>query len=226
MHDATPFLAALQHADSFFPAGGIAFSWGVETLVGDARVRTQNDLAQCVQAQFALRWNAFDRPFLAAAFDRADDHIALIALDKELEAMMLAREAREGSRRAGASMLLVHEKIQTPGAAAYRLCVVDGKALGHLALVQGLVWRGVGMPREAVESVAAYAFCVSMIGASLRLGVLGHLGGQQILTQMRPFIARLLGAPAVATEQAQAFTPAAEIAMMRHEVQSSRLFAN
>lgn len=226
MHDASQLLVALQHGDSFFPAGGIAFSWGVETLVGDGQIKKQENLAECVTAQLALRWNTLDRPYLVAAYRQADDIGALAELDQEFEAMTLAREAREGSRRAGASMLLVHEKIETPGASAYRKAINEGAALGHLVMVQALVWKGVGMSQEAVESVSAYVFCVSMIGASLRLGVLGHLGGQTILTQLRQSIARQLSKAAIATEHANTFAPAAEIAMMRHEVQSSRLFAN
>lgn len=226
MNDSLQLLAALQHGDSFFPAGGIAFSWGIETLVGDSHIGRQDTLAECVAAQLALRWNAFDRPFLVAAYQRTEDHAALEELDRELEAMMLAREARDGSRRAGTSLLLVHERIETPGAAAYRQRLNEGRALGHLAVVQALVWKGVGMSEHAVQSVSAYAFCVGMIGASLRLGVLGHLGGQQILTRMRAHIAELLHTPAIASEHAHTFAPAAEIAMMRHEVQSSRLFAN
>ncbi len=226
MHDTARLLATLQHADSFFPAGGIAFSWGVETLVGEQHIRTPEDLADYLAGQLEWRWNRFDRPFLAAAFERVEDLLALRELDRELEAMMLAREAREGSRRAGTSLLLVHEKINTPGAASYRKHIVDGQALGHLPVAQALVWKGVGMTQEAVESVSAYTFCVSVIGASLRLGVLGHLAGQQIMTQLRSLIAPLLQTPAMPSVHAQSFTPSTEIAMMRHEVQSSRLFAN
>jgi urease accessory protein len=171
-------------------------------------------------------WNSFDRIFLVAAYRQADDPTALRGLDRELDAMMLARESREGSRRAGNSLLLVHEKIGTPGAAEYRECIIDGQGLGHLPVVQALVWRGVGMTRAAVESVSAYAFCVGMIGAALRLGVVGHLSAQQILTELRFRIAKALESNAGNTDQAQAFAPAAEIAMMRHEVQGARLFAN
>ena len=226
MLDTTALLASLQHADSFFPAGGIAFSWGVESLVNDGAISTSEDLRACLAGQLEQRWNNFDRVFLAAAYDAADDLDTLATLDAEIEAMILARESREGSRRAGTSLLLVHEKIQTPGAAAYRKLVVAGAALGHLPIVQAVVWKGVGMTREAVESVSAYAFCIAMIGACLRLGVLGHLASQQIMTHIRQDIARLMKLPPREVKDAHAFTPGAEIAMMRHEVQQSRLFAN
>lgn len=226
MHSAEQLLASLQHADSFFPAGGTAFSWGVETLVSDECIRTPADLAAALAGQLEQRWNHFDRAFLAEAFRCAEDLPSLIAMDHELEAMMLARESREGGRRAGTSLLLVHEKIGTPGAASYRALVNDGQALGHLPVVQALVWKAVGMTQDTVECVSAYALCVGIIGASLRLGVIGHLAGQQIMTELRPRIAKMLETPAPGIARAQSFTPGAEIAMMRHEVQASRLFAN
>ncbi len=226
MHSAAQLLASLQHADSFFPAGGTAFSWGVETLVGDECIRTPEDLAASLAGLLEQRWNHFDRAFLVEAYRCAENPPALIALDHELEAMLLARESREGSRRAGTSLLLVHEKIGTPGAASYRALVNEARALGHLPVAQALVWKAVGMTQETVESVSAYALCVGMTGASLRLGVIGHLAGQKILTKLRPRIAKMLEAPAPNVAHAQTFTPGAEIAMMRHEVQASRLFAN
>lgn len=226
MLDSVQLLASLQHADSFFPAGGIAFSWGLETLAGDGQLRSAQALQACISGQLAQRWNTLDRIYLCAAYDAGDDLERLCELDAELEAMMLARESREGSRRAGGSLLLVHERIGTPGAADYRQRVTAGAAPGHLPVAQALAWKGVGLSRAAVESVSAYVMCVGMVGAALRLGVLGHLASQQIMTQLRPDIARLLDTPAAGVAQAHTFTPAAEIAMMRHEVQQSRLFAN
>lgn len=226
MLDSAQLLASLQHADSFFPAGGIAFSWGIETLAGDGHLPTAQVLQSCISGQLTWRWNTLDRVYLEAAYAAGADHDRLCELDQELEACMLARESREGSRRAGGALLLVHERLATPGATAYRQRVVAGSAPGHLPVVQALVWRGVGLSSTAAASVSAYAACVGMIGAALRLGVLGHLASQQILTQLRPQIESLLAAPSLPTAQAHAFTPAAEIAMMRHEVQQSRLFAN
>lgn len=226
MLDSAQLLASLQHADSFFPAGGIAFSWGLETLAGEGQVRGQEALLSCIRGQLTQRWSTLDRVYLRAAYACGDAVEAMVALDVELEAMMLARESREGSRRAGGSLLLVHERLGTAGTAAYRHRVAAGEAPGHLPIAQAVVWRGVGLTVEAAESISAYALCVGMSGAALRLGVLGHIAAQQIMTQLRPEIAALLACPAPPLDQAQSFTPAAEIAMMRHEVQQSRLFAN
>ena len=226
MNDASALLATLQHADSFFPAGGIAFSWGVETLIADGVLRGPEQLESFARGQVEHRWGCFDRAVVAAAHNAAQDIDALAAIDAEVEAMTMATEQRTGSRRAGSSLLTVHERIGTPNAAEYRAAVQDGRALGHLPVVQGAVWRGAGLTGEQAQAASAHQFCVSLLSAALRLGAIGHLQAQAVLTAMRGVLVRLLATPPLDIAQIYAFTPATEIAMMRHEVQTSRLFAN
>jgi urease accessory protein len=120
----------------------------------------------------------------------------------------------------------VHERIGTPGAAAFRAAVRSRNALGHLPVVQGVVWRGAGLDETAAQATSAHTFCVALLGAALRLGAVGHLQGQAVLLGLRGCIARLIAAPVPALEELYACTPAVEVAAMRHEVQSTRVFAN
>jgi urease accessory protein len=95
-----------------------------------------------------------------------------------------------------------------------------------LAAVQGLVGRGVGLTLSACEVLSAHTLCVGLLGAALRLGVIGHLDAQRNLQKARDAIAGILAVPAPGLETISAFTPAAEIAVMRHETAQTRLFAN
>jgi urease accessory protein len=223
--DSLGLLAALQQADSFFPAGAVAFSWGMETLVVENRFRADQDLQALLIGQLEQRWAVFDRCALVAAY-AAIPNTRAAAIDRQVEAMTLARELREGSRRAGASLLSVHERLGTPGASDYRGAVREGVACGHLPVVQGVVWRGAGMSLLQAQAVSAHTFCVSLLGALLRLGAIGHLQAQETLVAARAVIARMLETPAPKFEDCYCFTPMTEIAAMRHEVQSSRWFAN
>lgn len=224
-HDTLGLLAALQQADSFFPAGAVAFSWGMETLVVENRFRADQDLQALLIGQLQQRWAVFDRCTLVAAYAAVPSTQAA-TIDQQVEAMTLARELREGSRRAGASLLSVHERLGTPGASDYRGAIRAGAARGHLSVVQGVVWRGAGMSVLQAQAVSAHTFCVSLLGALLRLGAIGHLQAQETLVAARAVIAGMLEAPAPSFEDCYCFTPMTEIAAMRHEVQSSRLFAN
>ena len=187
--EAEILLATLQNADSFFPGGGIAFSWGLETLITDRQVRGPEELAAFVAGQLEQRWAVCERPALVAAFRAGGEMDRVGVIDRELEALTLAAELREGSRRAGAALLTVHERIGTAGAADYRAAIRAGGALGHLPVVQGVVWRGAGMDEASAQAASAHTFCVALLGAALRLGTIGHLQGQAILLGLRAAIA-------------------------------------
>ena len=67
---------------------------------------------------------------------------------------------------------------------------------------------------------------IGLLGAALRLGIIGHIDSQAILGRLHPVIEDILSAPPVALHEMHAYAPAADIAMMRHETQESRLFYN
>ena len=90
--DSRALLAALQHADSFFPSGAVSFSWGLEALRADGLVRTADDVALFIAALLRHRWATGDRPLLAAAHAAGDNLEAVRALDQLQEALALAHE--------------------------------------------------------------------------------------------------------------------------------------
>ena len=224
--DNRSFLTALQHADSFFPSGGASFSWGLEALCADGLIRTADEVSLFVAGQHRHRWGSGDRPVLAAVHAAGDDLDVVSALDHLQEAMSLAGELRQGSRRAGAALLGVHARLETRNAAHYHAWVLADRAPGHLAAVQGLVWRGVGLDLDAALAVAAHGFCVGLIGAALRLGLIGHVEGQRLLAALRGVIAELAATPLPSLDQISTFAPACDVAVMHHETQTRRLFAN
>lgn len=224
--DALADLALLQFGDSFFPSGAVSFSWGLETLCADGRVASAAEVSSFLQGQLVHRWATCDRPALAAAHRAADDPEAVAEIDRLLEAQTLARELREGSRRSGGALLAVHEKLGTPGAGPYRARVRAGGAPGHASAVQGLVGRGAGLALGPCEALSAHTLSVGLLGAAIRLGVIGHLDAQRALLEARDLVAGLLARPAPPPETMNAFTPEAEIAAMRHETAETRLFAN
>src|SRR4051812_26832436 len=224
--EAFGLLKALQQADSFFPSGATAFSWGIETLIADRAADLRAELLAVLIAQLEERWATFDRGVLVCAFEVDGNVRMLAAIDAEVEAMLLPAELREGSRRAGASLLDVHQRLGTPGAADYQSAVRSGVARGHLAVVQGTLWRALGLTTLEAQAISAHAFCVSLLGAAVRLGVIGHIQSQRALSASQTVIADLLQRPAPALDACYSFTPQLDIAAMRHETQAARLFVN
>jgi urease accessory protein len=220
-------LSALQHGDSFFPSGAVAFSAGLETLAGEGRLSTADDVGDFLRSQLVGRWAGSDRAFLAAAHQcGADDMADLAAIDRLADAATLPAELRAGSVRAGAALLGVHQKLNTPGAAGWRARVRAGETPGHLPVVQGLCFAGSGLDLATSEAVSIHALLTGLAGAAIRLGCIGHIAGQQIISNLQPDIVRLLGTPAPRPEDAWSYAPVGDIAVMRHETHDARLFAN
>ncbi len=224
MTDPTVLLTALQHGDSFFPGGGFAASWGLETLFTDAYVQDAETLLHFVQGQLRHRWARCDRAALVWAHRAAGELEKVAGVDAELEALSLARELRVVSQRAGRALLRVHDRLKTPRAADYLACVKTGQAWGHLPVVQGLVWRGVGLDAEQASLLSGHLQGVAFVSAAIRLGFVSHIQAQLIIQQIRSTLTALLAAPL--PQLLTSFTPVADIAMMRHETQATRLFAN
>src|SRR6188474_1071921 len=89
MPEPQSLLGALQYADSFFPSGSVAFSWGLETLRLDGEVVSAVQVAQFLEAQLVHRWAAFDVPVLVAAMRAHASLDRLADLDDLVEAMTL-----------------------------------------------------------------------------------------------------------------------------------------
>jgi urease accessory protein len=93
-------------------------------------------------------------------------------------------------------------------------------------VVQGLMLSGVGLDERIAATVSAHALSVSVVSAALRLSIITHVDAQRILTAVRGLLAGLLAEPVLDVTQAAVYTPATDVAAMRHESQTVRLFAN
>lgn len=224
--DCRELVLALQHADSFFPGGAVSFSWGLEALQHDQQLSGPQAVDRFVSGHLRCRWATLDRPVLIAAHRLADDPLQLVRLDRSVEALSLTAEFRHGSQRMGIALLDVHDKLGTEGAADYRRRVRRGEAHGHLAVVQGLLWRKLGLAEQTAAAAAAYGLCVSILAAAIRLGLIGHVNSQRCLAVLGREIADVVASPLPSLDEIGAFTPHIDIASMRHEMQPVRLFAN
>jgi urease accessory protein len=226
MPERRALLAMLQHGDSFFPSGAVSFSWGIEALGADGKISKADDVARFVRQQLKGRWATSDRPVLCAAHAAGGDLDSVLTADRLMEANSLAEEQREGSKRMGAALLNIHARLETRGAKDYQTRLRAGKAPGHVTAVQGFLWQALGLDADSACHMAAHGLAVNLLGAALRLGIIGHVDSQRILAGLHATIEDILSAPPAPLHELHAYAPAADIAMMRHETQDSRLFYN
>ncbi|KJC54162.1 urease accessory protein UreF [Bradyrhizobium sp. LTSPM299] len=223
MFDRLQALALLQLGDSAYPAGGFAFSWGLEGLAADGMLANRNELDRIIADQLARRWATMDRVLLRKAFHAVGcDGIA--AVDRLAEAGTASAEMREGSRRAGKALLGVWVKLDGPLSVAYRNLVSSDARLGHLPVVQAIVGRDANFNLDAAELVSGWALVTGLVGAAVRLGIVGHIEAQRSQSAARGLLAELLAETPQPDAVPASFTPFIDIAVSRGPLRHVRMF--
>lgn len=219
-------LQTLQQADSAFPSGSFAFSNGLEGLASLGARLDGAGLTGLFAAILRHRWAPCDRVAVAQAWRAGARHGDLGRIDREVEAATFPQSLREGSCRNGAALLVAHARLQTPGAAELRLAVAGGTLLGHLAVLQGALWRGAGLDEDAAVQVSGYTALSGLAAAAVRLGCLGALAAQAALRDSLPLLAALAATPVREGEPLGGALPWLDIACAHQSDAPLRLFAN
>jgi urease accessory protein len=219
-------LAALQQADAGFPSGGFAFSNGIEGLAALGQRFDAAGLAGLLAGVLRHRWAGCDRVAVSRAWDCGADAAALLPIDAAIEAATLPRTLRAGSRANGAALLTAHARLGSPGAAALRAALAEGALLGHLPVLQGALWRGLGIARDAALLVSGYVTISTLATAAVRLGRVGALVAQGAVRDSLPLIEALAAVPVADDAPLIAALPWLDIACARQEFSELRLFAN
>lgn len=221
-------LALLQFSDGLFPAGGFAHSFGLETYAQDGRVRDHAGLEAFVAAHLEGSAGPADAVAVAVAarLAPAADLDGWMALDARLDAMKCVPELRAASRQMGRQTLRVAVAIgDDPALAALARAAEDGRTPAHHAVAFGAALGRAGVDAERAAAAFLHSTSALLVGAGLRLIVLGQVEGQRVLAAMRPRIARLASRAATAEAgDMWSFSPALEIAGLRHEALEMRLF--
>jgi urease accessory protein len=223
MFDTEATLAILQWGDSALPAGGFAFSWGVEGLYLDGLVNDGRTLDGLVKEHLVRRWATMDRPLLGEAF-RASSCDEIAKVDQAVDRATFAAPMREGSRRAGRALLNLSARLGGKLSIDYRALVSTNDTLGHLTAVQAIAYREAGISLEAAELLSGWTLVNGLVSAATRLGVIAHVEAQRCLSTARKMLARILAEPSPSDALPSSFTPLIDIAVSRMRIRPSRMF--
>lgn len=228
MHSQSNLFRLFQITDSFFPSGAFAYSRGLETYVSEGIIRDRDGLEKFLKAYLTGLVAKGDALFVKLSWEaaRREELGTILRLDRLTHGMRLAKELREGSLQTGRQLLKVMKALHPSMLLdPFAEKVETGETWGHHPVVFGLVCGVLEISKE--DSVTAYLYqAVSgIVSAGLRLIPLGHLEGQRVIEEIRPFTLKIAeDLISLSENDLSSFAPGIEINAIRHECLYTRLF--
>ena len=211
-------IRAMQLADSGFPSGVFAYSWGLEAALADGQV-CKRTLSDWVAAELRTRWFRFDRVALAGGHRLASE--TLTDWFHTVDTLMPVERNRRESTEAGDALFASARALRItmdPGAEA-----AQATGTGHFSVAHGVFLRACGLTLTEALETSALSMARGAFSAAVRLGVSGAITTQRDLLGLAPLIAELAVSPAP-DDLPSGFMPLSDVALMRpHE---GRLFIN
>lgn len=211
-------IRAMQLADSGFPSGVFAYSWGLEGALSDGQV-CKRTLANWVVAELRTRWFRFDRVALAQGFRLTGE--ALTDRFHTVDTLMPVERTRRESTEAGDALFAAARALRVdmdPGALA-----AQAAGTGHFNIAHGVFLRACGLNLTEALETSALGMARGAFSAAVRLGVSGAITTQRDLLALAPLLAELATEPAP-DELPSGFMPLSDVALMRPK--AGRLFIN
>ena len=205
-------LHLLQLADSALPVGGMAHSFGLESLVEFGFLRPET--LECFLRDWLAEAGLLEAAFCARA---CEEPAEFNRLNMRLCARKPARESREGSAAMGRRLLDL-------AARAYGIAPVAVAGELQYPCCFGYVAAVLGVPGEMAVAAFLHQSVGALISSSQRLMPLGHTHAQAILFRLKPRISDVAAQAVTAGIEVPSFTPLMETASMCHARLSTRLF--
>ena len=222
-------LTLIQLADSFFPSGTYTFSHGLEALVQQNQIQSE-DIVTFLRILLHNQIATCDLVALIHAHraSTVDNIEAIEQVETQLYARTLIETTRKTQIQSGRALLMVAQSTwEHP-----QLSALDRqRALNQFyclhPIVFGVVGNIAGLTVTDTALAFLHGFVTGILGAAIRLGSMGHLQAQQILLQLASDIEQAYStASSMDIDRMWSCMPAIALAQMRHSKLSSRLFAN
>ena len=215
----------MQLADSFFPSGMFGLSGGLESFVKSGRVKSRNDVLRFIRQQIKFQLVPCDCTVLSAVMHSAkkDDVAGAVEADNRCYSMKLVREVRTASARSGRQLLNCLVNMTNDRFAKKFYAKVEAKeSAGTYPACLAVATSALCIPQKSALRMMLYSYCASIVGSAVRLGLITHIEGQSILTQLARDVNS--AKPAKNINELWQLTPLAEILQMQHEQDDLRMF--
>jgi urease accessory protein len=210
-----------QLADSAFPAGGFAHSFGLEAAWQQGEV-TGASLPSFVGDAVAQAGRS-GLPFVVSAHDDPAD---LPAVDQRCEAFLRNPVANRASRVQGRAWLGTVER-SFPTRAVRELCDTIRSAGGprHFAPAFGATLRTLDVDRREASRLFLFGVARGTLSAAVRLGIVGTMDAQRLLGECGGELDRALErSQGLSMDEAAQTAPLIDLWQASHDRLYSRLF--
>jgi len=210
-------LRLLQLADSALPIGGLAHSFGLETLIEEGHLSVPGlfDFFRVSLAENLL----LDAVFCRSAHRHALENRPIDELNTRLSALRLARESREASLVLGKRFLALVVGLEPD--------LPSCPDNTHWVVAFGYTCGALGFNVEESVSAFLHQSLSAGISACQRLLSLGQTAAAQMLWDLKPSILETTAQSATLTlAQVGSFAHLPELASMRHPNLPTRLFVS
>jgi urease accessory protein len=200
-----------------FPVGAFAYSSGLEQAASDGQVRDAISLGSWLAAQLksGTPWN--DAVLLVAAHRASGDALDLQTIADLANALAGSQERHLETSNLGDAFI---DAVKSSGLPCPAL--PEGAAY---PVAVGATAAANDIDAEAAAAAFVHGYASNQIQCGIRLGVLGQNGGVALLAKLEPLIAEMAAKAAQSTlDDLGANTIQADIASMRHETLTSRIF--
>ncbi|WP_299724265.1 urease accessory UreF family protein [uncultured Tateyamaria sp.] len=205
-----PALTLMQWLSPAFPVGAFAYSHGLEQAIADGQVSDAATLQDWIETLITQGSACADAILLAAAYT-ADDPAQI---DATARAFAASAERLKEADLQGTAFCDTARAVWN----------IDISTLTYPVAV-GTAARAMAVPLDQTLPLYLHAFASNLIAAAQRLMALGQTTGQQVLANLAPAItATATEATTSSLDDLTATSFAADIAAMRHEALSPRIF--
>ena len=221
-------LSMMQLSDSFFPTGMYSMSNGLEAIFYSGKKIKAEELRELVKTYLEYQIGPAD----CTAFGNAYEHAArsnlakLLEVDRAIFSMKLVQEIRDASVRSGTQLVrCIRSFSDNKILGQYEDAIRSGRALGPYPVALAVAANAFLIPKEKAALVMLYSFSVSIVGASLRLGMLQHFDGQKVIDELKPTIVKVIKASINRPiEGIWQFAPSIDVIQISHERMNSKMF--
>ncbi|MEL6808937.1 MAG: urease accessory UreF family protein [Pseudomonadota bacterium] len=205
-----PALTLMQWLSPAFPVGAFAYSHGLEQAVADGLVRDDASLQNWIAVLITEGSAMADAVLLTAAY-RSDTPADIDAIARAFAAS--AERLKESDLQGAAFCDTARAVWKIP---------ITGLAY---PVAVGAAARAMAVPLAQTLPLYLHAFASNLVAAAQRLMPLGQTAGQQVLANLARIIeATAAKAQDAALDDLSATSFAADIAAMRHETLTHRIF--